>query len=94
MAVEALHINRSSLLRKVKNITNLSVVDFIRLIRLKKAARMLQDGKHKINEVCYAVGITSRRISAGCSTNSSACVRATSKRCTSPKNRRPTAETP
>lgn len=56
---EALHINRSSLLRKVKNITNLSVVDFIRLIRLKKAARMLQDGKHKINEVCYAVGITS-----------------------------------
>ncbi|MCD7793861.1 MAG: helix-turn-helix transcriptional regulator, partial [Alistipes sp.] len=43
----------------VKNITKLSVVDFIRLIRLKKAARMLQDGKHKINEVCYAVGITS-----------------------------------
>lgn len=56
---EAVHINRSSLLRKVKNITNLSVVDFIRLIRLKKAARMLQDGRHKINEVCYAVGITS-----------------------------------
>lgn len=56
---DALHINRSSLLRKIKGITKLSVVDFIRLIRLKRAARMLQDGKHKINEVCYAVGITS-----------------------------------
>lgn len=56
---DALCMNRSSLLRKVKSITNLPVVDFIRLIRLKKAARLLQDGRHKINEVCYAVGITS-----------------------------------
>ena len=30
-----------------------------RLIRLKKAAELILDGKHRIGEICYLVGINS-----------------------------------
>ncbi len=52
-------MNRSSLLRKIKSITNISAVDFIKVVRLKQAAIMLSEGRYRINEVCYAVGINS-----------------------------------
>jgi len=42
--------------RKVKALTNLTPIQFIRLIRLKKAAQMLETGKLNIGEVRYAVG--------------------------------------
>lgn len=56
---EILHMSRSSLLRKIKVLSGLSPNDFIRLIRLKKAAELILDGKHRIGEVCYLVGINS-----------------------------------
>ena len=56
---ENLGMSRSNLLRKIKNLFNLSPVDFIRLIRLKKAAEFIQEGKFRIGDICYMVGINS-----------------------------------
>lgn len=56
---DILFLSRSSLLRKIKVLSGLSSNDFIRLIRLKKAAELILDGKHRIGEVCYLVGINS-----------------------------------
>ena len=50
---EILFLSRSSLLRKIKVLSGLSPNDFIRLIRLKKAAELILDGKHRIGEICY-----------------------------------------
>ena len=56
---EELCMSRSSLLRKIKNIFNLPPLDFIRLIKLKKAAELIQEGKYKMGEICYMVGFSS-----------------------------------
>ena len=56
---DILCMSRSSLLRKIKMIFNLSPLDFIRLIRLKKAAEYIQEGKYRIGDICYMVGINS-----------------------------------
>lgn len=56
---DALNMSRSSLLRKIKTIYNLSPVELIRLVRLKKAAELIQEGKYRISDVCYMVGINS-----------------------------------
>lgn len=56
---DILCMSRSSLLRKIKILFNLSPVDFIRLIRLKKAAELIQEGKYLIGDICEMVGINS-----------------------------------
>ncbi|MDR1090192.1 MAG: response regulator, partial [Prevotella sp.] len=52
-------MSRSSLHRKIKALSGLSPADFIRLIRLKKAAKILVDNEYSIAEVCYLTGINS-----------------------------------
>lgn len=52
-------MSRSSLLRKIKTLFNLSPIELIRIIKLKKAAELIQDGKYRIGDVCYMVGINS-----------------------------------
>lgn len=52
-----LRISRSSFQRKIKALTGLSPIEFIRRIRLAKAAELLSTGKYRINEVSYMVGI-------------------------------------
>ncbi len=42
--------------RKIKALTDLSISEFMRNIRLKKAARMLASGSKSISEVAYEVG--------------------------------------
>ena len=54
-----LYMSRSGLHRKVKQITSLSPIEFIKLIRLKKAAELIQEGEYQIAEVCFMVGINS-----------------------------------
>ncbi|NDW10792.1 hybrid sensor histidine kinase/response regulator transcription factor [Dysgonomonas sp. 520] len=56
---EAVFMSRSSLNRKIKAITGLTPTDFIRLIRLRKAAELLQNGEYRIGEICYMVGFSS-----------------------------------
>ena len=56
---ELVCLSRSSLHRKIKALTELSPADFVRLIRLKKAAEIIQSGNYSVSEVCYLVGIHS-----------------------------------
>ncbi|MDR1098420.1 MAG: response regulator [Tannerella sp.] len=56
---EHVFMSRSNLHRKIKALSELTSIDFIRLIRLKKAAELIQSGKYRIGEVCYLVGINS-----------------------------------
>ena len=56
---EALFMSRSSLHRKIKGVAELTPNDFIMLVRLKKAAELLQQGNFRINEVGILVGFTS-----------------------------------
>lgn len=55
----AMNMSRSSLHRKIKSLTDLSSLDFIRVIRLKRAAELLQEGELRINEICDRVGFQS-----------------------------------
>lgn len=54
-----MNMSRTNLHRKIKGITGLTPGDFIRIIRLKKAAELLLEGEYRINEICMLVGIHS-----------------------------------
>lgn len=56
---ETMFMSRSSFHRKIKALTDLTPAEFIRLIRLKKAAELIQSGEYRISEVGYMVGINS-----------------------------------
>lgn len=49
------------LYKKMKAVTNLSVNDFIKSVKLQKAAEMLQQNTMAVYEVCYAVGFQDRK---------------------------------
>lgn len=53
---DKLMVSRSGLFAKIKSLAGMTPNDMIMLIRLKKAARLLKEGKRQINEVCYMVG--------------------------------------
>lgn len=53
---EEMNLSRSSFQRKIKGLTGLTPIEFIRLIRLKKAAEYLAEGNYRVNEVCFLVG--------------------------------------
>lgn len=52
-------LSRSHLHRKMKELTGESTSDFVRNVRLKRAAYLLEGGKHSIAEVMYACGFDS-----------------------------------
>lgn len=54
-----MYVSRSSLYTKLNAISDLTPNEFIRLIRLRKAAQYIIEGKYKINEICYLVGFSS-----------------------------------
>lgn len=61
-----MNTSRSSLLRKIKGIAGITVNEYIRLIRLKKAAELLEDGRYRINEICSMTGFNSTSYFAKC----------------------------
>ena len=56
---EIVFMSRSTLHRKIKAVAGTSPTDFIRLIRLKKATDLIIEGRYRIGEICYLVGINS-----------------------------------
>ncbi|WP_339709131.1 two-component regulator propeller domain-containing protein [uncultured Kriegella sp.] len=56
---EIMHMSRSTLYRKIKEMSNLSPNELINVARLKKAAELLRSGKHRIFEVAEIVGYNS-----------------------------------
>ncbi len=57
--LEEIHLSRSQLHRKLKALTDLSATEFIRNIRLKRAAQLLEQNHGSISETVYAVGFSS-----------------------------------
>jgi len=55
---DALSMSRSSLLRKITGISEFSPNEFIKIVRLKRAAELLQEADYSVNEVCYLVGFS------------------------------------
>ena len=55
-----MNMSRVTLYRKIKAISNLSPLELINIIRLKKAAELLAAGDHKIYEIAAIVGYSSQ----------------------------------
>jgi len=55
----AMNMSRATLTRKVKTDTGVTVNEYVRICRLKKAAELLAENNYRINEVAYLVGFTS-----------------------------------
>lgn len=55
-----MNMSRVTLYRKIKAISNLSPLELINIIRLKKAAELLAAGDHKIYEISDIVGYSSQ----------------------------------
>ena len=49
------------LYKKIKAVTNMSVNEFVKSIRLKKAAQLLQEGNMTVYEVAFAIGYNDRK---------------------------------
>ncbi len=54
--VDKLHMSQSSLYRKIKSLTGLSLTAFIRSVRLKLAGQMILKSNAKLSHVAYEVG--------------------------------------
>jgi len=61
-----LNMSRTSLYRKMKQLTGQSATEFIRYIRLKKALSLMEQGKLSIEEVSLAVGFNSHSYFSHC----------------------------
>ena len=56
---EAMAVSRATLTRKVKADTGMTVNEYVRICRLKKAVELLAENNYRINEVAYLVGFSS-----------------------------------
>lgn len=56
---DEMSMSRGHLYRKIKGITTLTPVDFLREYRLKRAYELLRDDNLNVNEVAYSVGFSS-----------------------------------
>ena len=63
---DAMFMSKSSLYRKIKSLTGLSPVEFIRNIRLKRAYQMLQEEDVTITDVAFACGFSTPRYFSTC----------------------------
>ena len=51
-----LNMSRTSFYNKIKALTDQAPADYVRLIRLKRAAQLLREGKHSITEIAEMTG--------------------------------------
>lgn len=66
---EALGVGDKMLYRKIKQLTGLTPVEYIRDIRLKRAAALLGEGRYSVSEVMYMSGFSNRGYFSKCFTN-------------------------
>lgn len=66
---ELAEVSNKHLYRKIKQLTGQTPVDYIRSIRLKKAAMLLRQKKFSISEVMYMVGFSSSSYFSKCFQN-------------------------
>jgi signal transduction histidine kinase/ligand-binding sensor domain-containing protein/DNA-binding response OmpR family regulator len=59
-------LSRSSMFKKIKSLTGLAPVDFIKEIRIQRAAQLIETGEFNISQVTYMVGMTDPRYFSKC----------------------------
>lgn len=59
-------MSRSTLYRKIKAVTGMAPLDFVRNIKMKRACMMLAEGKHHVSEVAYALGFNTPKYFTKC----------------------------
>lgn len=67
--VDEIGIGRTVFFNKLKGLTGLSPVEFIREVRIKRAAQLLDQGDYNITEVTYMVGMNDSRYFSKCFKN-------------------------
>ena len=63
---DEMFVSRSNLQRKMKSLTGMSPNEYVRLVRLKKAAELLLSDNYRINEVCYMCGFNTPSYFTSC----------------------------
>lgn len=63
---EKMCMSKSSLYRKIKSLSGLSPIEFIRNIRLKRAYQLLSEGELNVTEVAYRCGFSTPRYFSTC----------------------------
>ncbi len=61
-----MYMSKSTMNRKIKSITGLTPMDFVKNVRMKKACRLLQSKDMNISEVAFAVGFSDPKYFAKC----------------------------
>ncbi|MDR2474618.1 MAG: AraC family transcriptional regulator [Bacteroidales bacterium] len=64
--VVAIGMSRSVFFNKLKSLTGLAPVEFIRHVRMKKAAQLLTSNDYLVKEVSYMVGISDTKYFGKC----------------------------
>ena len=64
--VREMALGRTVFFNKLKNLTGLSPVEFIREVRIKRAAQLLESGNYNVTEITYMVGMNDSRYFAKC----------------------------
>ena len=67
--VDEMGMGRTVFFNKLKSMTGLSPVEFIREMRIKRAAQLLEERRYNITEVTYMVGMNDSRYFAKCFKN-------------------------
>ena len=56
---EAMNLSRSNVYRKIKALTGNTIIEFIRMVRLKQALKLMETKKYSLAEIAYLTGFTS-----------------------------------
>ncbi len=59
-------ISRSSMFKKIKSMTGLAPVDFIKEVRLQRATQLIETGEFNISQVAYMIGMNDPRYFSKC----------------------------
>ena len=55
---DKLNISRSGLFAKIKTLADITPNEMIQMVRLKRAAQLLQENKYTVSEIGYMVGFS------------------------------------
>ncbi|MDH6314917.1 signal transduction histidine kinase/DNA-binding response OmpR family regulator/ligand-binding sensor domain-containing protein [Parabacteroides sp. PF5-5] len=64
--VKELAVSRSVFFKKLKALTGLAPIEFIREIRIKRAAQLIETGEYSMTQISYMVGINDSRYFSKC----------------------------
>ena len=56
---DTMNLSRSNVYRKIKALTGNTIIEFIRIIRLKHAIKLMESNKYSLAEIAYMTGFTS-----------------------------------